>query len=113
MTNCIQQKVLSSSNPAHLTKPKFVYELFFTHFLKDGMVVSDVPVWSPHRQATERAFYYKSLVTYLEFISQEGLAIVKNALSNLSFDGYISNEWITETIENHAVKIISREWTAF
>lgn len=73
------------------------------------MLASSVRVWTPHRKATAQSFHYKSLVTYLEFLSSAGLEISKTALSNVSSDGFISNGVMTEIIENQAVQIISRK----
>lgn len=103
------QKILSSSITGHPSMHKFLYETIFTDFTKDGLVVTNVQTWYRHRKASEGAFHYKSFKTYLEYMSNEGLEISKNALSNISSDGFVSNLVMTETIETHAVKIIFRE----
>lgn len=52
--------------------------------MKDGLVASEVSVWSPHRKVISKAFTYKSLPVYLDCMNKAAAEIFEIANKSLS-----------------------------
>lgn len=107
----ILQQLLSSTDPGHLNKPKFIYDVTFTEILRNGLLASEVATWAPHRKILNSAFTYKALNTYLKYIQNGAEAMAGKAMLAAinSPNQTIDMPKFREFMIPEAVKIITRK----
>lgn len=90
------KKLLTSTNPAHLNKPRKIYDVFYENYLNEGLISSEVHTWSHHRKIANRAFSSKCFQNYLKFMNSSGNTLTHDLIclaDNQKAIGATRDEW--------------------
>ncbi len=82
--------------------------------MRDGLVNSKFPVWSPHRKVLMHCFNYNCLQNYLVHINKHAKELI-TSFSNVVHNNNNGNEitdanFIQETIHFYLVKIVAGKY---